>query len=170
MQTIAEFYKVSFSQFLQDWKKCWPETSDEDIQTVKTYWEKIQIPARATAGSAGYDFYVPVSFFLEEGKSVTIPTGIRAEMQPGWVLLIFPRSGLGFKHGMRLANSTGIIDEDYAHADNEGHIMVKFSADKNMCLQEGDRFVQGIFLPYGVTASDRPISERRTGGFGSTGA
>ena len=80
-----------------------------------------------------------------------------------------PRSGLGFKYGCRLVNTCGIIDEDYYYADNEGHIMAKITCDKGFKLASGDRFMQGIFVPYAVTADDDPIASERTGGFGSTG-
>ena len=169
MQEVAIFHKVSFDQFLQDTKNVGFTDDQTDPEIIKIIWEKIKIPVRATEGSAGYDFYLPFSFSVHPNGVVTVPTGIRAEIDPGWMLMIVPRSGLGFKHGMRLLNTVGIIDADYANADNEGHIMVKFTVDKNMCLRDGDRFVQGIFIPHGITKSDATLRKERTGGFGSTG-
>lgn len=93
MQKIAKFEKVSFDQFQKDWLKAFPET--EDVQAV---YDSIVLPQRATAGSAGYDFYVPAAVTFPKDASVLVPTGIRARMAEGWVLAIFPRSGLGFKH------------------------------------------------------------------------
>lgn len=168
MQGIAEFHKVSFSQFLQDAKKTGFINEDIDPQLVKEMWEQVKLPTRATGGSAGYDFYLPFPFSLRPGVAITIPTGIRAEIQPGWCLILLPRSGLGFKHGMRLLNTLGLIDADYFFADNEGHIMARVIVDNNMCLQNGDRFMQGVFLPHGITRSDSAEGVR-TGGFGSTG-
>jgi dUTP pyrophosphatase len=84
--------------------------------------------------------------------------------------MIYPRSGLGFKYQLSLANTTGIIDEDYFFANNEGHIMVKL-VNRGSKVYECDsmtRIVQGIFIPYGVTIDDTAEGERR-GGFGSTG-
>lgn len=170
MQGVAEFHKVSFDQFLQDSKKTHFITDETDPEIVKAIWEKIPRPARATGGSAGYDFYLPYPFSISAGwKTVTIPTGIRVDIQPGWFLQLVPRSSLGFKYGMRLANSLGIIDCDYYFAENEGHIMAKIMVESNMCLNDGDRFMQGIFLPHGVTRTDRVLTHARTGGFGSTG-
>ncbi len=169
MQGIGEFHKVSFNQFLQDAKKTGFIDDQTDPEIVKVIWEGIKLPARATGGSAGYDFCLPFSFSIEPCMNVTIPTGIRVDMQPGWFLEIVPRSGLGFKYGMRLLNSLGIIDADYYYADNEGHIMAKITVENNMCLQAGDRFVQGIFLQHGVTRSDDTLGINRSGGFGSTG-
>lgn len=169
MQGVAEFHKVSFSQFLQDSKKTGFITDETDPEAVKVIWEMIKLPARATGGSAGYDFYLPYSFSIPQGRPVTVPTGIRIDMQPGWFLALVPRSGLGFKYGMRLANTLGIIDSDYFYADNEGHIMTKIYVNNDLYLQEGDRFMQGILIPHGITRSDSTLGINRTGGFGSTG-
>lgn len=168
MQGVAEFHKVSLNQFIQDSKKTGFITGEEDSEIVKAIWERIKLPQRATGGSAGYDFYLPYGFSVAQGKPVTIPTGIRIDIQPGWFLELVPRSGLGFKHGMRLINTLGVIDSDYYYADNEGHIMAKIAVANNMCLQDGDRFIQGILIPHGITRSDSTFGIR-TGGFGSTG-
>ena len=130
----------------------------------------IALPCRATAGSAGYDFICPVDVHLAPGEAVTIPTGIRCEMQPGWVLMLFPRSGLGFKHQVHLANTVGVIDSDYYHAANEGHIMVRIvnGGDHAVTIARGERFCQGVFLPHGL-AEESEVAADRTGGFGSTG-
>lgn len=167
MQKIAEFQKVSFSQFEADFKKNFPE-----CENVKEIYGSIKLPKRATTGSAGYDFYAPVDITLEKGKSVLIPTGIRSKIEDGWVLQIFPRSGLGFKHRVQLDNTVGIIDADYYNSSNEGHIMIKLSCDAHddghtVSLSAGDGFAQGIFLQFGITVDD-DASGIRDGGFGST--
>ena len=132
--------------------------------------EGIPLPRRSTRGSAGYDFVSPVETVIPAGGKALIPTGIRCEMQEGWVLMIFPRSGLGFKHQVRLSNTVGIIDSDYAWAENEGHIMVALRnpLDHDLVIGKGERFCQGIFLPYGLAEEEDSFGER-TGGFGSTG-
>ena len=132
--------------------------------------EEIPLPQRATAGSAGYDFICPAEITLAPGEAVTVPTGVRCEMQPGWVLMIFPRSGLGFKHQLRLANTVGVIDSDYFHAANEGHIMVRIvnGGDHPVTIARGGRFCQGVFLPYGLAEESEVLADRE-GGFGSTG-
>ena len=130
---------------------------------------EIPLPRRATAGSAGYDFICPADVTLQPGDAITIPTGVRCEMQPGWVLMLFPRSGLGFKHQVRLANTVGVIDADYFHAANEGHIMVRIVNGPNpLVLAKGERFCQGVFLPHGLAEEDEVLTDRE-GGFGSTG-
>ena len=169
MNGVAEFQKVSFSQFLQDSKKTGFIDEETSPEIVKVIWENIKLPARATSGSAGYDFYLPYPFSLYANGAVTIPTGIRVEIRPEWALVLAPRSSLGFKYGMRLVSTLGIIDRDFAYSETEGHIMVRITVDTNMCLQEGTRFVQGIFFPHGLVEHDEILSGKRTGGIGSTG-
>ena len=158
--TIAKFGRVSEKQYAEAMK-------DRDNYLPVA---EIPLPRRATAGSAGYDFVSPLEVTVPGGGSALIPTGIRAEMEKGWVLLLFPRSSLGFRHGIRLSNTTGVIDSDYARAENEGHIMVKLRNPnpEPVTIGKGERFCQGIFLPYG-TAEEADMPGERKGGFGSTG-
>ena len=167
MQRIAKFEKVSFSQFEKDFIKNFGENYD-----IKAIYEGIKLPTRATTGSAGYDFFAPIDVTLEKNKTLLIPTGIRSRIEDGWVLNIFPRSGLGFKHRIQLDNTVGIIDSDYYNSSNEGHIMIKISCDAYdeghiVELQQGSGFAQGIFMPFGIT-NDDDVCEKRDGGFGST--
>lgn len=156
---IARFTHVSEAQYQE------AMSNREDFLPL----EEIPLPKRATAGSAGYDFVSPIDVTISAGETALIPTGIRAEMEQGWVLMLFPRSSLGFKYSMRLANTVGVIDSDYAYAKNEGHIMVKLRnpLDTPVSIGKGDRFCQGVFLPYG-TAEEEDDFAVRTGGFGST--
>lgn len=163
------FEKVSLDQFLAAGASHSPGLSQAELAQA---YEGIALPRRSTAASAGYDFVAPWAFRLAPGQSLTLPTGIRAFMDPNVVLMIFPRSGLGSRFRMQLANTVGLIDADYVHADNQGHIMVRISNDsqdgKTLEVAAGDRFVQGIFLPY-LTTDDDTAQGRRTGGHGSTG-
>ena len=126
---------------------------------------------RATSGSAGYDFFAPVSLTIAPGETVKIPTGIRVEMEENWVLKCYPRSGLGFKYRLQLNNTVGIIDSDYFESDNEGHIFIKLMNDsrenKTVTVQAGEGFAQGIFLPFGICEDD-DAQDIRNGGLGST--
>ena len=110
MQRIAKFEKVSFEQFKKDWIDTFGLDEEANIEEI---YENIKLPRRATAGSAGYDFFAPVRLILEPGETLKIPTGIRVEMDPEWVLKCYPRSGLGFKYRLQLNNTVGIIDSDY---------------------------------------------------------
>lgn len=159
MNKIAQFEKVSLTNYL--------EASGLD----ETSYNDIKLPKRATTGSAGYDFFMPHDLELAPGKTAKIATGIRARIMDGWVLCLFPRSGLGFKYRLQLNNTVGIIDADYYGSDNEGHIFAKITNDSNegktLILKKGEGFMQGIFLPFGITEDDE-VTEIRNGGFGST--
>lgn len=161
MNKIAKFHKVSYEQF-----------SAAYSAATKECYENIKMPKRATVGSAGYDFYAPFDFTLAPGEEITIPTGIRAEIENGYVLLIYPRSGLGFKFRLTLNNTVGVIDSDYFYSDNEGHIMVRMTnchKEKTVSVEAGQGFAQGIFMPFGITLDD-DADGIRNGGFGSTNA
>lgn len=165
MKRIAQFEKVSFAQFLTAY-------DNKDQSQVKVIYDHIKLPQRATTGSAGYDFYVPEAVKIQPGQTVKIPTGIRVRMEEGWVLKLYPRSGLGFQYRLQLNNTVGIIDSDYYNSDNEGHIFAKITNDSNenktIQLESLDGFMQGIFVEYGITFDD-DVSQSRNGGFGSTG-
>lgn len=155
MKRIAQFFKVSKEEYLKSSSEC--------------VYDGIILPKRATAGSAGYDFFAPESFTLAPNQTAKIATGIRVKIDNGWVLKIYPRSSLGFKYRLRLDNTVGIIDSDYFNADNEGHIFIKITncGDKPLTVEKGVAFAQGVFVEYGITVDDE-CDGVRTGGFGST--
>ena len=168
MHRIAQFMKVSKEQFVSAMREEFPQYTEADIEDM---YESLALPARATRGSAGYDFYAPFSFSLPPNTTIKIPTGIRVKMEEDWVLKLYPRSGLGFKYRLQMNNTVGIIDSDYFYSDNEGHIFIKMTnasnEGKTVEVAQGVGFAQGIFLEYGITVDDdaRGI---RNGGFGST--
>ena len=142
------------------------------FERVKGF-ENAELPVRATVGSAGYDIKTPVDIKLAPGESVRIETGLRCKISEGWVLLIMPKSGLGFKYRVQLDNTVGVVDQDYYYADNQGHIMIQITNDsksgKTMEIPAGKAFAQGLFVPFGITVDDEANGERH-GGFGSTDA
>lgn len=167
MDKIARFEKVSLFQFKRDLLKTNPLFATQ----LENIYQDIILPTRATIGSAGYDFKAPFDIELKPNEVITIPTGIRCFIKDGWVLTIFPRSGLGFKYRLQLNNTVGIIDADYYGSDNEGHILIRLANDskdnKTLSIKKGEGFVQGIFLPFGIVEDDSAIN-KRNGGFGST--
>ena len=178
---VAEFEKVSFERFLQDFRDLYPLNSADD-EWVRNAYDDIRLPVRATQGSVGYDFFMPFEMGMFYADSIRIPTGIRCKIDDGWGLFLFPRSGLGFKHAVSLANTIGVIDSDYYFSDNEGHIMVKLCNDsvshnfdggmnlyKEVQLEKGSGYCQGIFLPCGFVREEGAPMGVRNGGFGSTG-
>ena len=162
MNRIAQFFPVSRAQLESDWASAGMRAPVQ---------EEIRLPRRATSGSAGYDFFAPAGFELAPGESVLLPTGVRAKMDEGWVLMLYPRSGLGFKYRLQLNNTVGVIDSDYFGAKNEGHIMLKLTNDsregKTLRAAAGEAVAQGVFVPFGITLDDDASAERE-GGFGST--
>lgn len=171
MQRVAEFEKVSLEQFIPDMDVV--RELGYDHGEILGIYDGIKLPSRATSGSAGYDFKAPFSFILDPGETITVPTGVRARIDEGWVLTVYPRSGLGFKYGEALANTVGVIDSDYYGSDNEGHIFLKIvnasPEGRKLFVHAGDGFAQGIFLPFGIIQSD-DAQASRNGGMGSTGA
>lgn len=168
MDKIAKFEKVSFEEFKKTWVKQMGEFPEAKIQEI---YESIKLPKRATTGSAGYDFYTPISFSLDAGSELMLPTGIRARFNPDYALIIAPKSGLGSKFRLQLNNTFGLIDSDYYYSDNEGHLLCKLINDgregKQVTLEAGAGFVQGFFVKIGITEDD-DASGTRNGGFGST--
>lgn len=154
---MNRFYKVDCQQYT-------------DVYEVNGEYDDIQLPRRGTACSAGYDFFAPYDIDLPPWSDVLIPTGICVELDEDKFLMCVPRSGLGCKFGLGLANTVGIIDADYFGASNGGHIMVKLtSQDKPIHIDKGQAFMQGIIIPYFRTEDDN-AGGTRNGGFGSTDA
>lgn len=168
MKKVAKFYKVSLDQFLNDASEFVEGASKEKLTEL---YETIKLPRRATKYSAGYDFFTYVDMVINPGETKKVPTGIRCKINDDFVLLIAPRSSLGFKYRLQLDNTIGVIDADYFNAKNEGHIFIKVTNDsksgKVLELKAGEAFAQGLFMEYGITEDD-DVSEERTGGFGST--
>ena len=169
MRTNMKFEKISFEQWKKDAINLW---SFDDDKLLEIY-NDIKLPKQGTASSMGMDFFVPNDLTLYGGNSEVIPTGIKwvvnkADGNVG--LIIVPRSGLGFKYGVKLENTVGIIDADYQFADNEGHILIKLRNPSNLIveIEKGKAFAQGIVLPYQI-CDGAESDENRTGGFGSTG-
>lgn len=163
MNEIAQFFKVSIQQYIKS----------NETREITDEYEDIKLPTRATYDSAGYDFFSPYSFKLHVGETIKIPTGVRVQIDNGWFLAAMPKSGLGFKYRLQLDNTLGIIDGDYFYSDNEGHIFAKITNDgkegKIIDIKKGEPFMQGIFIPYGITKNDNDIpKQKRNGGFGST--
>ena len=157
------FKKVSLDTFSKYF-------NEYPMSIIERIYTKIKLPVRKTKNSAAYDFSTPIDIVLEPGDSITIPTGIKAQMNDNEFLAIFVRSSLGIKKNIMLKNGTGIIDADYYdNPSNEGHIMIaiKNMGNEIVTLNTGDAFAQGIFMNYLVTDDDE-VKASRVGGIGST--
>ena len=155
---MNKFEKISLEEFLKS-------GASEEV------YNKIKIPARATKGSMGYDFFAPSSISLVPGGSIVINTGIKCQLDEDKGLFLFPRSGLGFKHHMRLANTVGLIDADYYNnSGNEGHIKIKIcnDGDATIKIAQGEAFAQGVIMQWFTAENTEEFKQERAGGFGST--
>jgi dUTP pyrophosphatase len=132
-----------------------------------------QLPAYATAGSAGLDLRAALDapLLLEPGQAALIPTGLAIHIgDPGLCAMLLPRSGLGHKHGIVLGNLVGLIDSDY-----QGPLMVS-CWNRGLAaytVQPLERIAQMVIVPV-VQARFEVVesfdaSQRGSGGFGSTG-
>ena len=166
---MIKFHKVSYNQFKKDILS-YPLEIEEDL--IKEIYDNLKPPKRATKGSAGYDFFAPFAFELSAGQTISFPTGFSVEMDDDKVLLLFPRSGLGFKYRLQLDNTIGVIDADYyGNETNGGHIGAKLTNDskskRKVKVHCGEAYMQGVFVQFFKTDDDDTDGERH-GGFGST--
>ena len=155
---MVQFEKISENQWCKDTQ-------------LERGLEKVILPKRGTVRSAGYDFYAPYKVVIQPNEMVVIKTGIKCALEDRDVLMLYPRSSMGFKYGLQLVNTVGIIDADYYNnPSNEGHIMIgiKNTGTQTVIIKEGDRFAQGLIMEYKTVDDDEPISEVRKGGIGST--
>lgn len=135
-------------------------------------YEDLKLPTRSTAKAGGYDVISTKTFTLKVGETITVPTGFKAYMQDGEILMLAPRSGVGFKYQIQLANTIGVGDGDYYNCeDNEGHYFVRLvnRGTKDWEVKAGDRIIQAMFMPILlVDGDDFNSGNVRKGGFGST--
>lgn len=148
---------------------------------IKKLHPNARMPEYATSGAACFDLFAAsadgdadFSGYVACKFPIIFGTGLSFEIPEGWVMLIYSRSGHGFKHDTRLANCVGVIDSDY-----RGEVSVKLVCDHetdNVMLQvrPGDRIAQAMLVPVERVnfVEDGELSEtqRGDGGFGSTGA
>ncbi|GDX83253.1 hypothetical protein LBMAG42_50640 [Deltaproteobacteria bacterium] len=141
---------------------------------VLPHGEGLALPARATAGAAGFDLRAAINepITLAPGKRALVPTGIALAIPDGWEGQVRPRSGLALKHGITLINSPGTIDSDY-----RGEVLVPLvnHGEESFVVERGERIAQVIFtqLPWVELARVKALPAagggRGSGGFGSTG-
>ena len=134
---------------------------------------EIPAPYYASPGAAAMDLHACTdeAVTIPAGGRAVIPTGIAIALpDPGYVALIFARSGLGIKHGIAPANCVGVIDSDYRGEIGVGLVNL---SETPYTVAPGDRIAQLAVVPV-VRAALTPVEEldetaRGAGGFGSTG-
>ena len=134
--------------------------------------DRARLPTRAYPGDAGLDLYALDEEELGPGERTSIRTGIAVEIPDGQAGLVLPRSGLAARHGIALVNAPGLIDAGY-----RGEVCVLLlNTDKSSTFEiaAGDRIAQLVLVRVEpvitVEVEALSLSERGTGGFGSSGA
>lgn len=138
---------------------------------VKRLYDSAILPTYATNGSGCFDIYTMLNGDTDYNEPHTYSTGLAFEVPEDHVILIFSRSGHGFKNDVRLSNCVGVIDSDY-----RGELKVKLTCDKigwGLEVNAGDRIAQGMIIPV-AKVSFEEVNElsdtvRGTKGFGSSG-
>jgi dUTP pyrophosphatase len=132
----------------------------------------LPLPAYTTAGAAGMDLMAAVTAPVTIGPNqrALIPTGLTIALPPGYELQVRPRSGLALRHGITLPNSPGTIDEDYR---GEISVIVLNTGNETFVVERGTRIAQAVLAPVSRAVwrevESLDVTERDTGGFGSTG-
>ena len=130
-----------------------------------------KIPVYATPGASAFDLFSIEDGIVSEARPKTFDTGLKVEVPENAVLLLFSRSGHGFKMNTRLGNAVGVIDSDY-----RGNLMINLIKDTpgEMIVSKGDRIAQGILFPIIPKVQFHlcdhlSFTERDENGIGSTG-
>lgn len=141
---------------------------------VKRLTDTAILPAFATAGAACFDLHADLRadgynlvYFRE---SEVIRTGLAFDIPEGYALMIYSRSGHGFKNDVRLANCVGVIDSDYT-----GEVKIKLTIDneEGFIVEHGSRIAQAMLIKVPcaqlVEVDELKTTERGANGLGSTG-
>lgn len=138
---------------------------------VKRLYDSAILPTYATDGSGCFDIYTMLNGDTDYNEPHVYSTGLAFEIPEGYTMLVFSRSGHGFKNDVRLSNCVGVIDSDY-----RGELKVKLTCDKigwGLEVNAGERIAQGMIIPVPKVTFEE-VSElsdtvRGSGGFGSSG-
>ncbi len=147
-------------------------TSTPVVEVMRLpHHDGLPLPARQTAGSAGYDVCsADTDFTLQPSERRLVRTGLALAIPAGFEAQIRPRSGLALKHGLTLPNTPATIDSDY-----RGELMIAMInlGTAPVTVARGTRIAQMVFQRVEEVelklVSALPHSERGAGGFGSTG-
>lgn len=141
---------------------------------IKILDKRAALPAYQTAGSAGMDLHALIDIVctIYPGEVVFVKTGIAIHIgNSGLAAFIYPRSGLSSRNGIVLANGVGVVDSDYT-----GEIVVALRNISNVpyTIKPLDRIAQLVFqriyhVDFEIVEEFRTVTERASGGFGSTG-
>jgi len=134
-------------------------------------------PEYATEGSSGFDLRANLteSITIKTGERFLVPTGLYFDIPRNMEITIRSRSGLAYKHGIAVLNGIGTIDSDYT---GEIGVLLINHGQEPFTINHGDRIAQAVLTTVAsksvinltqVESIDDNKSERKSGGFGSTG-
>ena len=131
--------------------------------------KSLPLPEYKTEGAVAFDLYSRIEATLEPNKNILLPANLIIQVPRGHALIIAERSGT-FKKGIRLANSIGIIDQDYHGPEDELHLAVYNYTTEPIIIPKGERIAQGLIIPIqkAVWIEQESLKEISRGGFGST--
>jgi dUTP pyrophosphatase len=126
------------------------------------------LPEYSSTGAAGADLRASEAVEIAPGDRAAVPTGVRLQIPPGHVGLVWPRSGLAVRHG--IDTLAGVIDSDYR---GEVRVVLVNHGEAPFRIAPGDRIAQILLQRVEraafVVASAIDDTHRGDGGFGSTG-
>jgi dUTP pyrophosphatase len=134
---------------------------------VKRIVPQAKLPSYGHPGDAGMDLYAAVDYTLAPGAIYAVPTGIKMAIPPGFVGLVWDKSGISLKGVHRLA---GVVDAGYR---GEVQIVLINLGAAAFEIKAGMKIAQMLIQPVSaaevVEAEDLDDTSRGEGGFGSTG-
>ena len=142
------------------------------FEKVKYAVSGVKLPTRSDNRSAGYDFYSNEDVVIPPNSTHVFDTQVKAYMPDDEYLALYVRSSIGIKKNLHLLNTVGICDSSYySNQQNDGSILIALRnyGYEPVEISKGERIAQGIFCKYYTTDDDKPLSDVRTGGIGSSG-
>ncbi len=137
---------------------------------IKRLEPNIKLPQYQTKGAVAFDLAPKDKLILKPKEWKLAATGLIVKTPPGHMLLIAPRSSLFMKKGLALANTIGIIDQDYCGDKDEIKLALINLSDKEVEIKKGERIAQGVFVKISkVQWKEVKKMGKSRGGFGSTG-
>lgn len=132
--------------------------------------DKAVIPYYSRHGDAGMDLFAVEDYTIKPGERKLIPTGLKVEVPHGYEMQVRPKSGLALNSGITVLNTPGTVDSGYR---GEVGVILFNVSDKSFEIKQGQKIAQAVFTKFEIVeleeASELSVSDRGSGGFGSTG-
>ena len=138
---------------------------------IKRIDKDLPLPEYKTKGAVGFDFTAREETVINPMEMKLIPLNLIVKVPKGYGLFLFSRSSTPHKKGLMVANSVGVIDQDYNGEEDEIKLSAFNVTKKKVVVEKGERICQGIFLKLGVAkfSETKKMSAKSRGGYGTTG-